>query len=443
MNAPLSSQISNERLALLYHLSQTFNSSLDLNQVLNAVIDEIIAATHAERGFVVLREEGQLVFKAARGLNQTNIDDPQFQVSRGVVDQVIREGQPVLTSNAQIDSRFSGLQSVAFLGLSSVMCAPLKVRDVVLGAVYVENRIQAGIFRNEHLDLLNAIASSAAIAIENARLYQVAVEKGRLEREMQVARQVQSSFIPREICHPVGWEITAHLEPAREVGGDFYDAFDLPESQRIGLVVADVCDKGVGAALFMALFRSLIRAFAGQNFSRSWMSLPGVNPEGDEVQPSLAAALKSVISLTNDYIAIHHGDTSMFATLFFGILNPATGELVYINGGHEPPVIAGAQGVKERLMPTGPALGLFPDVEFTIGQTRLEPGDILLAYTDGVTDALSAKGETFGEDGLLKALQPLPASSEKLVEKLKGALGEHMQGKDQFDDITLLVVRRE
>jgi sigma-B regulation protein RsbU (phosphoserine phosphatase) len=445
----VTTQITNERLTLLYEISQTFNSSLDLDMVLNNVIDAIIDATNAEHGFVILiNDNGDLEFRAARGVNQTTIDDPQLQISRGVIEGVIREGGPVLTQDAQVDSRFSGMQSVSILGLMSIMCAPLRVRGDILGAVYVENRIQAGIFTNDDLDLLNSIASSAAIAIENARLYQVAVEKGRMERELQVARNVQMSFIPTDICQPEGWEIGTFLSPAREVGGDFYDVFTLERSQRIGLVLGDVCDKGVGAAMFMALFRSLIRAYVEQHACMDHMQKFHIVVDEREAQEphyeslesitSDVAALYDAVLLTNNYIATIHGHTNMFATVFFGILDVETGTLVYINGGHEPPVIVNNQGLKDRLMPTGPALGLFPDVDFEVKRTVLEKGDRFLVFTDGVGDALNEQGESFTEERLLGLIQAPALSLTDLMERIKTNLFAHIGKGKQYDDITLL-----
>jgi len=206
---------------LLYRLSQTFNSSLDLSQVLNQVIDEVIAATRAERGFVMLSEpDGKLVFRAARGIDQQTIAEPGFQVSRGVVERVASKGQPMLTSDAQIDDRISMRTSVMSLGLRSVLCVPLKVKETTIGVIYVDNRLKAGIFAQADLDLMNAIAAIAAIAIENARLYQVAVEKGRMEQELQVAYKVQASLLPAALPQFPGWEFAARWHPAREVSGD-------------------------------------------------------------------------------------------------------------------------------------------------------------------------------------------------------------------------------
>ena len=296
-------------------MAQAFNSSLDLDQVLGRVMDEVIAAVHAERGFVMLHEAGgQLVFRVARGIDQRTIEDPSFQISRGVLAQVAAEGRPVLTSDAQHDDRFSMRQSIVSLGLRSILCVPLVVRDQVTGVIYVDNRLHAGIFTPADLELLTAIASSAAIAIENARLYQAAVETGRLERELQMARELQAGLIPHETPHAAGWEFVARWQPARQVAGDFYD-FIPAAGDHIGIVVADVADKGMAAAIFMALTRSTVRA-----------SLAGA--------PSPAEG----IARANRLICADAAG-GMFVTLFYAELDPLTGLLTYVNAGHDPAIL--------------------------------------------------------------------------------------------------------
>jgi len=278
-----------------------------------------------------------------------------------------------------------------------------------------------------------------------------------IDRELEIARRIQASFLPDTLPQPEGWEIASRFEAAREVAGDFYDAFSLAGGKRIGLVVGDVCDKGVGAALFMSLFRSLIRAFADQHYSLGWMDLlasdaPGSN-KPDPLRSSSVSrrrelltpgttALKKAVVLTNDYIANNHGQTSMFATLFFGVLDPSTGTLTYINGGHEPPMLIGPTGIKARLAPTGSAVGIFPGMEFGIEQVNLEFGDTLLAFTDGVLDARNKAEQFFGELKLERLLQPPIASAESILETILVALHDHMTGVEQFDDITLLALRR-
>ena len=248
-----------------------------------------------------------------------------------------------------------------------------------------------------------------------------------LERELEIGREIQKSFLPEELPRVSGWEIAARFTPARQVAGDFYDAFALPGGG-IGLVVADVCDKGVGAALFMALFRSLLRATATGDSSSP--------PESDT-----AAELLRTVRLTNDYIARTHGRSCMFATLFFAALDPATGSLLYVNGGHEAPVLFGADGVRSRLSPTGPAVGMMPEAAFDVGRAGLEPGEGLFAFTDGVTDACGASGR-YGEERLLALLSGPVASAASLLDSVESSVLAHAAGADQADDITLLAVRR-
>ena len=418
-------QPSGDRLALLYRLSQAFNSTLDLDEVLNRVMDEVVAATRAERGFVMLREaDGRLVFRAARGMERETIDDPEFQISRSVVERVAHEGQPLLTSNAQSDEWLSDRVSVIVLGLLSILCVPLQLKGTILGVIYVDNRLQAGIFSPEDLELLTAIAASAAIAIENARLYQVAVEKGRMERELQVARGMQAGLLPRETPQIPGWEFATRWQPAREVAGDFYDFFPLEEG-RLGLVLADVSDKGMPAALFMALCRNTIRA------SVSHASLPA---DG--------------IAHANRLICTDAAD-GMFVTLFYAQLDPQTGEFSYVNAGHNPPLLCrpgkGAQGgALTQLMPTGMALGVLPDFSFEQRTAHLKPGEFVLLYTDGVTDATGLPGQRFGMERLQRVvLDHQHAHAAGLVAALEAAIGDFAGASAPFDDVAILVVRRD
>lgn len=423
METPPSSP-SGDRLALLYHLAQTFNSSLDLNEVLNRIMDEVIIATKAERGFVMLREpDGKLSFKVARGIDQQTIDDAAFQVSRSVIEKVAQDGKPLITYDAQTDTRFSMRQSVVILGLRSVLCAPLTLKDQILGVIYVDNRLQAGNFAQSDLELVSAIASNAAIAIENARLYQLAVEKGRLERELQMARQVQVSLLPTQVPHISGWEFAARWLPARQVSGDFYD-FLPTNAQGAGLVIADVSDKGMPASLFMALTRTIMRASMDQT----------VSPEmGIERANRLLCADSA---------------NGMFVTLFYAQVEAGQGTVTYVNAGHNPPILyqpASPTGDKRiRFLPkTGMALGIQPDGDYQAEVIYLSKGDLILLYTDGVTDTQSPEGEYFGITRLQNLLLDHSyTSAEGLLQSIEQAIANFSAGLDPFDDITLLVIYR-
>ena len=409
-------------LALLYRISQTLNSSLDLDEVLNHVVDEVIAATHAERGFLVLRAaDNNLVFRAARELDQQRIAAPEFQISRGIVERVAREGRPILTSDAQDDIRLNLRQSVMALGLRSILCVPLQLKGRVTGVIYVDNRLQAGIFTQADLDLLDAIASNAAIAVENARLYQVAVAQGRLERELQMAREVQASLLPRTTPQIAGWEFAARWEPAREVAGDYYDFISADPDGSVGIVIADVTDKGMPAALFMALTRSIVRA------SVAALSTPA-----------------EAIAQANRLICAD-ATNGMFVTLFYARLDPATGDLTYVNAGHNPPLLYRCGGDEpSALTRTGMALGIHVLAQFEQRTVRLEAGDFVFLFTDGVIDAVNTAGQYFGAAALQRALRAHSRqAAAELVAELDQALRDFTGATPPYDDITMVLLKRQ
>jgi serine phosphatase RsbU (regulator of sigma subunit) len=270
----------------------------------------------------------------------------------------------------------------------------------------------------------------------------------KIERDVEIARTIQRDFLPPEVPQPEGWEIAARLRPARQVAGDFYDAFPLTQGRRIALVIADVCDKGVGAALFMALFRSLFRAYSQQSSSRWMTSLSegfiGRRAEGGpRVAPTTGTiALKNAMELTNEYMVRNHASLSMFATVFFGVLDPASGQLTYVNGGHNPPIVVKPSGPLIRLKPTGPAVGLLPDVKYRMEQVQLDPGDLFFSFTDGVPDARDASGQGFGEARLLALLEQPEASAVGPIDRVDAAVLKHIGEASQYDDITLLAAWR-
>jgi sigma-B regulation protein RsbU (phosphoserine phosphatase) len=261
-----------------------------------------------------------------------------------------------------------------------------------------------------------------------------------LERELEIGRHIQAEFLPSELPQPEGWEIAAFFEAARQVSGDFYDAFILARDGKIGLLVGDVSDKGVGAALYMTLFRTLLRVAASRDEFGIWQNTETTATGSAEIDRG--RTLKNAITVTNSYVVENHGQSSMFATIFFGVLDPATGSLLYVNGGHEPPVILNAGEVKEDLPRTGPVVGILPDTSFTVGETQLEPGDTLLIFTDGVTEAQDARGELLGRERLLELLRQPGKGSIPLPDRIAAAVLEYIGDAKQFDDITIVAVQR-
>jgi sigma-B regulation protein RsbU (phosphoserine phosphatase) len=303
------------------------------------------------------------------------------------------------------------------------------------------------------------LQARVAVNLENKRLRdaQKVLQRNelllKLEHDVEVARNIQANFLVKDLPQPTGWDLAAHCLPARDVAGDFYDAFNILHGRRVALVIGDVVDKGIPAALFMALCRSLTRAFAQQNYSLSWADVLQDAPAGGRRQtggqrgaaPTTGiTALKNAITLTNNYINDNHMELNYFATMFMAILDPATGQMAYINAGHTPCFVVGADGqLKARLKSTGPAVGMMPGVEFKISQAVVEPGDTLFTYTDGVPEARNPAREFFTEKRVLELLAEPALSARSLLERVEATLLNFIDTADQFDDITMLIARRQ
>jgi serine phosphatase RsbU (regulator of sigma subunit) len=314
----------------------------------------------------------------------------------------------------------------------AVLHVPIMMGDVMHGAIVLKNMEKEHVFSEADERLLKTLANSMSVALENARLWeQEELYRKALEREFEIGREIQAGFLPDTLPQPDGWEIAASLKSAREVTGDFYDVFELAD-KKLGLVIADVCDKGLGAALFMTLFRSLIRTVSNIDFFTN-------QQYADTISSTMR--LNNAISLTNNYFAETHGKTSMFCAIFFGILDTRSGVLTYINAGHLPPILINGHGIKESFKVTGPVVGLETGASFVACEVRIEPGDIFFAYTDGLTDAINLDGEYFNKE----ALVPLFDRAEKLfglLEHIQSEVKDYSTGSRQSDDITMLAVRR-
>jgi serine phosphatase RsbU (regulator of sigma subunit) len=289
---------------------------------------------------------------------------------------------------------------------SVVRCLELGAEDYItkpFNPVVLRARIESSLNKKRVADL-------------NAKLLQS------MSREMAIAQRIQLGFLPDALPRLPGWPLAASCVPARQVGGDFFDALVLPDGQ-LAFTVADVCDKGVGAALYMALFRSLLRislqqAGAGQ-------------PAGQ--------TLERAVVFTNDYIANVHGRDNMFATVFTAILCPRTGRLDYVNAGHDAPLLLRRGGqTPESLPPAGMAVGMMAGMPYQARCTHLHPGDSLFVFSDGLPEALDPQGRAFGEPCVVAALRESAHKPEALLARLGADLSRHMDGRSPHDDVTML-----
>ncbi len=365
--------------------------------------------------------------------NGERIYAPGHHPIRGFRIWVVETRQPVMVSEkvAELAEQLGQYTLPGTVTPKTWLGVPMIVNDQVTGILSLQDIEKEHSFDDAVVRLLQTLSASMSVALENARLWeQEHLYRQALEREFKIGREIQAGFLPEMIPQPAGWEIAVSLKSAREVAGDFYDVFELPGS-KVGLVIADVCDKGLGAALFMTLFRSLLRAASNIDFY-----VPDT-PGGH----SAKARLKNAISLTNNYIAQTHGSTGMFATVFFGILDLRTASLKYVNCGHLSPLVMNRHGVEHTLEITGPALGAVLEAEYVIREVNMEHGDLLFAFTDGLTEAENSAGQVFD----LFSLVPLLTSSDSLntilactFEQIK----KHILGTHQSDDIAMLALRR-
>ncbi len=296
------------------------------------------------------------------------------------------------------------------------------MQDTVIGAVNAINKKNSQPWTEDDVQTLQDFANQAAIAIQNAMLFQDELERKRLEEELKVARQIQSSLLPEAPPAIPGWDFAAVYRSARLVGGDFYDFFPVAgDAQRLGMVIADVSDKGVPAAMFMAASRTIIRTIA-------------VTVNG----PAQA------LMRANNLIAQDSQTTGQFVTVFYGTLEPHSGRLVYANAGHNRPLwwVAATEQMHE-LAAKGIALGVMEEIELEECATDVRLGDVLVFYTDGVTEAMNVDGEEFGEARLQQTLAThIEGSAQEILEAVVAAVDDFVGGAPPSDDLTMFVVNR-
>jgi sigma-B regulation protein RsbU (phosphoserine phosphatase) len=420
-----------------------------LKAILQQTLDLASDLTNATKGsmFLINPETGQVV-DAIISRQELPAQSRQKLIGKifdlGLAGWVIKNKKIGLIEDVDLDERWTKIPDDPSQ-TKSALAVPIIRANQVLGLVTLEH-IEPKHFTGEIANLMRSSADQMALVLENLRLYyQVDQYAAALNQELQKGRVMQQDFLPQTIIQLPNWEIDAFLDPAKDLAGDFYDVFEL--GNYVGLVIADVCDKGVGSAMFMGLMRSLIRIFSGQTHLKGFRVSDGDNQgdtmviDGTEIDLAQISGLEA-IKLTNEYVAQNHWAVSMFATMFFGILNPKNGVLNYINGGHEPLFIIDRSGIKKTLNSTGPMVGIMPNTKFRIEQVQLEPGDILFGYTDGVTDGKNIEGKLFTSDRLINLLETPVESASALLERVKTNLFDYIGKAPQFDDITILTVKR-
>ena len=434
-----------------------------IKTMLRKTIAISIELTGAELGSLILLDSKGAVVDSilARGKVSPELNSELVEsvLKDGLAGWVMHHGKIGLVKDTVMDDRWLIFPDQPYRARSA-LALPVISAEMQLGILTLMHSTP-GHFTQEIVELMKITVNQIALALDNAYLFEnlneslkscgIAQKKTEtysrtLEREFDKCRQLQQNFLPKHLPSLSGWQIEEFFFPATRVSGDFYDAFILPGGY-CGLVIGDVCDKGVGSALFMALYRSLIRIFSGQaRLSRSQVDTQsqtvGGEPDSSSSRHYSQVEAMRTVALTNDYIA-QDNEMCMFATIFFAVLNPKNGKLIYINGGHETAFVIDRRGIKKRLSPTGPAVGLIPQAQFEFKRVQLQPGEILFAYTDGVIDARSINEERFSRKRLISFLsQPVDAASE-LMQRIGTNLFAHIGKAPQEDDITMLTLQRK
>jgi serine phosphatase RsbU (regulator of sigma subunit) len=425
------------RLQALNQLAERLNRSLDMQTTLTVALETLVSLLNLRTAWAFLLPAAQsplhsaatppphdFVLAATCGL-PPGLEREDCHYLRQPQDChcqfLLREGQlkravNIVECTRLQDSAEANGDNQGLLFHASV---PILASGQPLGIVNVATE-EWQFLTAADLQLLSAIGAQVAIALGRAQLYDLThAQRLRLERELQMAREVQASLLPQPLPKIPGFSLAADWRSALEMAGDFYDAFPLPDG-RWAMVIADVSDKGAPAALYMAMTHSLIRASASVN----------AGP---------AATLREVNQ------RIHaHSSSGMFVTVFYAVLDAATGALTCANAGHNAPLLRRAAGKIEPLARTGLPLGLFEESSVADVKLTLEPGDVLVAYTDGLTEALNPKGEEYGLTRFTEAVIHAPLSDARLqLDYVSNDLAAHTQDVPPFDDITLFIIARE
>jgi serine phosphatase RsbU (regulator of sigma subunit) len=331
---------------------------------------------------------------------------------------VLLEKASILVRDAQLDDAFKGRMSIVEHRVHTMMAAPLQTNDRIIGLIYVDSPSILRQFQGDDLNLLTVMANVAAIRIEHARLAEIEQAERMLQRDLAQAAEIQRRMLPEKAPHVPGADLAGYNAPCRTVGGDYFDFFSYP-SGKVALALGDVSGKGMPASLMMMGLQARVQVLAEDT--------------GD---------LSGLMTRLNK-ITCANCPSNRFVTFFFSVLDPATGDLAFCNAGHNPPIVIRASGGAEMLEGGGPVLGILPVACYWEQHARLEPGDMLVLYSDGVTEATNPGEQEYGEERLIALVSSLRSqAAAEIVNAVTRDVARWVSGAAPADDVTLIVAKR-
>lgn len=398
----------------LYEVGIALSSSLDLDELLQKILHQLRKVIECNSAVIYLvdprdRTINQIV---GSGLPDSMQEKLHLKIGQGITGRVAETGKAVIVSDVKADPYYIAFRPET----QSEMAVPLKVGDNIIGAFNLESD-KAGAYGEHDLELLNAFASLAAITIERARLYSERMASKRLEDELAIARRIQITFLPSKSPEIDGFDVAGLNIPSAAVGGDYYDFIPIVDKQ-LGVAIGDVSGKGIPASLIMAAFRASLKAEIRNNF-----------------------AIRAILSKVNDllYESIERDN---YVTAIYGVLDSKNRVFTFSNAGHNPPILRRQSGQVEYLREGGLALGIFPDSAYEERPVALNSGDIVLFYTDGVTEAKNNRDEEFGETRLLESLEESHSlSAKEIIDFVVDKTNKFISNQYESDDLTLVVIK--
>ncbi|MGD9486587.1 MAG: SpoIIE family protein phosphatase [Calditrichaceae bacterium] len=407
-------------MSALHEITRAFESGQNLQSLLEFIMDKCMTLMSAEAASLMLMvEDGkELEFKVALGPKGKEVKPFRLQVGKGIGGWVAQMKEAVLIPDAYKDSRFDpSFDKKSGFVTRTILCVPMVYQEKTIGVMQILNRKDGQPFNENDLMLFTIFATQAALSIENARLLIDAIEKERLEKELEVAAEIQRLIIPQVLPEIPGFEIAAMNIPCKQVGGDFYDIYKIDEDNYL-ITIADVSGKGVPGALVVSTMQATLKAYL--KYTKNLVELTGYLNE-------------LIIEQTTD---------DRYITFFTGIYNTTSKVLRYINAGHNPPYLLRSGNEIIELKGGGIPVGLLP-FTYTEQQIKLMEGDFILFYTDGLVEAMNPQKDEFGEERVITFLKNKNSwKPQEFIDELKREVGVFCSGEALFDDFTIIAIRK-